>query len=89
MKGDVNPLTAVLDKAADKVEARWNKLAAKYGLALTVIDGGKNALTTWEPADPDTWTPEQMQTFMDTRGEDAVNEYLASYFSAKAEPEAQ
>lgn len=83
MKGDVNPLTKVLDKAADKVEARWNKIAAKYGVPLTVIEGGRNALLTWEPADPDTWSPEQMQTFMDTRGEEAVNAYLASWFSSK------
>jgi hypothetical protein len=85
VKGDRNPLTKVIEKAVELVEEKERALLAKYGLPLFVEEGGRNALTTWEPADPDEWTPEQLQVFIDTRGEDAVNAYLAHYFASKAE----
>lgn len=84
MRGDQNPLTPVMEKAQQIVEDRWNAIAAEYGLPLYVTEGGKNALLTW-PADPEAITPEEMQQLVDTRGNDAVNQWLAEHYQAQAE----
>lgn len=84
MKGDQNPLTKVMEKAQEIVEERANKLFASYGLPLFVTESGDKALTTW-PDDPDKMTPEEMQHLIDTRGEQAVNQWLQEFYQARGD----
>lgn len=83
-KGAVNPLTPVVEKALAITEERWNALAATYGLPLFVTEGGKNELLKW-PDNPDTMTPEEMQVLISTRGEQAVNQWLAEFYASAGE----
>jgi hypothetical protein len=84
MKGDENPLSAVMRKAQELIEEREAKLFASYGIPLFVTEGGDKALLEW-PADPDLMTPEEMQVLIDTRGEEAVNQWLGEFYQAKAD----
>jgi hypothetical protein len=84
VKGEKNPYTDILKDAEQAVSELENEIMAAYGIPLFVTEGGRKALLQW-PADPDKMSPEEMQVLIDTRGEEAVNAWLAEHFSALAE----
>ena len=86
MKGDENPFTTILDSAEEMVKELEVSLVEEYGLPLYTEEQGDKPV--W-PADPELMSPEEMQVLIDTRGEQAVNQWLEAFYRAQAvaEPE--
>jgi hypothetical protein len=76
-----NPLTAVLEAALAIVEEREAAIFSAYGVPL--FTDLKSALD-W-PADPEMTSPETMAVLIQTRGDQAVNNWLADFYTRKAE----
>ena len=79
-----NPLTEIITAAQELIEAREAEILSAYGLPLyTDVPTSK---TEW-PEDPEVMSPEAMAVLVQTRGEQAVNTWLAEHYQRKAEAE--
>lgn len=84
-KGNRNPLTTQLEDAEAAIRDMEAALLKEFGLALYTEEQGTKPV--W-PADPEQMSPETMQELIDTRGEQAVNEWLQGWYQSKAERDA-
>lgn len=81
-KGDKNPLTEIMEEAEQYVMYQFADLMKEFGLPLYYTDPGRGAGASAWPDDPEGISPEEMQMLVNTRGEDAVNQWLFEHYNA-------
>lgn len=82
----INPWTPIVETAAEELVRIAADLVRDFRVPLFVKLKGitSRAALEW-PKDPMEVTPEEMQHLIDTRGEEAVDTWLAEHFAALAE----
>ena len=85
-EGRVNPLTTRLLKAEEIVDAAYAKMLVEYGIPLfTVVPSPYGAGANVWPDDPEEASPEELAYLVQTRGQDAVDLWIAQFYFLKAQ----